>query len=88
MTITQTVEIPPSRRLTIEVPREVPTGTVTLTFTPKPADETEFLLGSPANRERLLRAVANVEKGEHLVTFETLDDAIQAAERSVAAGQV
>ena len=81
MAITQTVEIPPSRRLTIEVPREVPTWTVTLTFTPKPVDETEFLLGSPVNRERLLRAVANVEKGEHLITFETLEDAIQAAER-------
>jgi hypothetical protein len=82
MAFIQTIEIPPSRRLTIEVPREVPAGTVTLTFTPKPVDETEFLLGSPVNRERLLRAVANVEKGEHLVTFETLDDAIQAAERS------
>jgi hypothetical protein len=27
MTIEQTVEIPPSRRLTIEVPREIPAGT-------------------------------------------------------------
>ena len=27
MTITQTVEIPADRRITIEVPREVPTGT-------------------------------------------------------------
>jgi len=36
MTITQTVEIPASHRLTIDVPREVPagTGTVTLTFAP------------------------------------------------------
>jgi len=34
MTITQTVEIPADRRLTIEVPREVPTGAVILTFTP------------------------------------------------------
>jgi len=32
MTITQTVEIPPSRWLNIEVPREVPTGTVILTW--------------------------------------------------------
>ncbi|MDR0561628.1 MAG: hypothetical protein LBG73_02960 [Spirochaetaceae bacterium] len=35
MTIEQTVEIPPSRRLTIEVPREIPPGRVTLTFTPE-----------------------------------------------------
>ncbi|GHV07733.1 hypothetical protein AGMMS50229_15020 [Campylobacterota bacterium] len=37
MTIQKTVEIPASRRLTIEVPREVPLGRVVLTFTPKPA---------------------------------------------------
>jgi hypothetical protein len=34
MTITQTVEIPSSRRLIIDVPREVPVGSVFLTFTP------------------------------------------------------
>ncbi|MDR2500668.1 MAG: hypothetical protein LBD37_06260 [Treponema sp.] len=37
MSITQTVEIPPSHRLTIDVPREVPAGPVILTFTPAPA---------------------------------------------------
>ena len=41
MTITQTVEIPASHRLIIDVPREVPTGSVILTFTPavKAADD-------------------------------------------------
>jgi hypothetical protein len=34
MSITQTVEIPPSRRLTIDVPKDVPVGQVVLTFTP------------------------------------------------------
>jgi len=34
MAITQTVEIPPDRWITLEVPREVPTGSVVLTFTP------------------------------------------------------
>ena len=34
MCITQTVEIPDSHRLTIDVPREVPEGPVVLTFTP------------------------------------------------------
>ena len=34
MAITQTVTIPANHRLTIEVPREVPTGSVILTFTP------------------------------------------------------
>ena len=34
MTITQTVKIPKDRRLTIEVPREIPTDSVVLTFAP------------------------------------------------------
>jgi hypothetical protein len=34
MTIAQRVEIPATRRLTIEVPREVPVGPAVLTFTP------------------------------------------------------
>ena len=43
MSITQTVDIPafePSvqRRLTIDIPREVPEGRVILTFTPSPAE--------------------------------------------------
>ena len=34
MTITQTIDIPADRRITLEVPREVPTGPVILSFTP------------------------------------------------------
>ena len=34
MTITQTVEIPANRRLTIDVPRDVPVGRTILAFTP------------------------------------------------------
>jgi antitoxin YefM len=32
------------------------------------ADETDYLLRSPANRERLLKAAADVEAGRNLVT--------------------
>jgi len=39
MAITQTVEVPADRRITLEVPREVPTGPVVLTFTPAGAAE-------------------------------------------------
>jgi len=41
MNFTQTVDIPASRRLTIDVPREVPEGKVMITFTPlaKTADD-------------------------------------------------
>ncbi|MDR0600370.1 MAG: hypothetical protein LBG84_09885 [Treponema sp.] len=38
MTIEQTVEIPASHRLTIEVPREIPAGKALLIFTPAKAD--------------------------------------------------
>jgi len=38
MTITQTIEIPPDRRITLEVPHEVPTGPAILTFTPAKAE--------------------------------------------------
>jgi len=34
MNITQTVEIPASHRLVIDVPREIPAGQVIITFTP------------------------------------------------------
>jgi antitoxin YefM len=33
-------------------------------------DETSYLLRSPANREHLLRAVADVESSQHIVTPE------------------
>jgi ABC-type transporter Mla subunit MlaD len=36
MTITQTVDIPADRRITLEVPREVPVGRTILAFTPAP----------------------------------------------------
>jgi hypothetical protein len=34
MTITQTVEIPDNRRLTVDVPREVPAGRTILVYAP------------------------------------------------------
>jgi hypothetical protein len=97
MTIEQTIDVPASRRLTLDIPPEIPIGKVILTFTPAqdggsadalleqdslPKDETEFLLQSP-NREGLLRAAANVEKGSNLIFFDTLDDAVKAAEKAV-----
>jgi hypothetical protein len=97
MIIKQTIDIPASRRLTLEVPPEIPVGKAILTFTPvqdgssadallerdsPPEDETEFLLRSPANRERLLQAAANVETGRNLIFFDTLDDAVKAAEKA------
>jgi len=45
MSITQTVRVPASHQLTIDVPREIPEGPVILTFTPqtvKNDDELNF----------------------------------------------
>jgi hypothetical protein len=57
MTITQTVEIPESHRLIIDVPREVPTGPIVLTFTLQAArhdwDEA-FAKMSEAEEDKLL----------------------------------
>ena len=39
MTIEQTIEVPASRRITLEVPPQIPVGKVILTFTP--ATDTE-----------------------------------------------
>ena len=39
MTVTQTVEIPSSRRITLDLPPEVPTGAVILSFTPAKTTE-------------------------------------------------
>jgi len=38
MSVTQTVDIPATRRITIDVPSEVPAGRVVLTFTPFPTN--------------------------------------------------
>ena len=43
MTITQTVEILADRRVVLEVPREVPTGSVILSFTAPASAETESI---------------------------------------------
>jgi hypothetical protein len=43
MSITQTVEVPASHRLTLDVPREVPAGPVILTFTPQPAADDDWV---------------------------------------------
>jgi len=42
-------------------------------------DATEYLMQSPANRRRISQAIENVNRGENLITFETLEQAIQYA---------
>ena len=47
-------------------------------------DETEYLLQSPANRIRLTKAIENIEQGKNLVSFDSLEQAIQCAEEQTA----
>jgi len=42
MSITKTIEVPASHRLTIDVPCEIPAGPVILTFTPYSKKKGEF----------------------------------------------
>jgi antitoxin YefM len=48
-------------------------------ITVRERDETEYLYNSPANREHLEKAIENVKQGA-VVSFETLEQAVQCAE--------
>ena len=67
MTITQTVEIPADRRIT--VPREVPTGAVILTFTPVAKTEPITFVDASTN-DVLTAGDAIIDK--HLNAFKAL----------------
>jgi hypothetical protein len=72
MSVTQTVEIPSSRRLTINVPREIPAGQVILTFTPASAtrekmSEAREMELINRNAERLNREARDV------LSFQNID---------------
>ena len=61
MTITQTIEVPASRRITLEVPREIPVGTTILAFTPastKEADSAPLPGGNARTIEEALQMAA------------------------------
>ena len=63
MTITQTVEIPVSHRLTIDVPREIPTGSVILTFTPAKAERIkERGFGCAKGQFRMAEEIAYINR--------------------------
>jgi hypothetical protein len=62
MTIQQTVDIPASRRLTIEVPPEVPVGRATLIF--MPAGTEKAADGLPRNAADIRRRYFSMSKEE------------------------
>jgi hypothetical protein len=59
MSVTQTVEVPASHRLTIDVPREIPAGRTILTFTPASVPDAAVLSAGSCNTvEEALQAAA------------------------------
>jgi hypothetical protein len=56
MSITQTVEVPPSHRLTIDVPSEIPAGKTILAFFPASVPKTKN--GNPQTVDEALRMAA------------------------------
>ena len=75
MSVTQTVEIPVSHRLTIDVPHEVPAGRAVLTFTPSPVKKTTDQ-GSP---DRKFKTAPLPGGNAH-----TVEEALQMAEEKAA----
>jgi len=69
MTISQTVEIPASRRITLEVPRAVPEGKVILTFTPVVETDTIQFVDASANE---VMAAGDEILDKHLDAFKAL----------------
>jgi hypothetical protein len=69
MSVTQTVIVPENRRLVIDVPSEIPTGSVILTFTP--LTETTMMKFADASKEEVM-AVGNEILNKHLAAFEAL----------------
>jgi hypothetical protein len=68
MSITKTVDIPESHRLTIDVPQEVPAGKTLLTFTPaSELSEAQDIELINRNAERLNRETMDV------LSFQSLD---------------
>jgi hypothetical protein len=61
MAIEQTVEIPANRRITLDVPPEVPLGKVILTFTPAVSPKEDA--GIENNRPRSAREALEIGRG-------------------------
>ena len=67
MTVTQTVDIPASHRLTIDVPREVPEGKAVVTFSPaeeKAPDQTNKALQRKEEMKLLKQALEEIRNGK------------------------
>jgi len=69
MIFTQTIEIPADRRIILEVPREVPTGQVILTFSP--VMNTDIIDFADASTDEVITAGDEIIN-KHLAAFKAL----------------
>ena len=69
MTIEQTIEVPASRRLTIDVPREVPVGRTIIAFIPM--TETDAVEFTDASTEEVMAAGDGI-LDKHIAAFKAL----------------
>jgi hypothetical protein len=60
MEVSQTVEVPPSRRLVIDVPQEIPEGLVILTFTPAPDSKVNSGYQAAGKAVKMTAELANI----------------------------
>ena len=85
MTITQIIEIPASRRITLEVPPQIPLGRVILSYTPEnPAEKCSICANSVPNAE----TIAAIQEGRAMMRgeipakrFRSLDEMWEDLER-------
>ncbi|MDR1467741.1 MAG: hypothetical protein LBT00_00460 [Spirochaetaceae bacterium] len=86
MTFEQTVEIPETQRVTIDIPREFPTGAATITFTPKAA----FSADETRHRETVRDAIEQcrgIAKGvlssDEIIAMRRKDKALEEAQKNL-----
>jgi hypothetical protein len=86
MSVTQTVEIPASHRLTIDVPREVPAGRTILAFIPAPDQRSADTAAeaSPPYAEDLLAAILSGSAPLPGGNARTVEEALRMAEEKAA----
>ncbi|MCL2412320.1 MAG: hypothetical protein FWC97_11835 [Treponema sp.] len=74
MTITQTVEIPANRRLTIEIPREVPTGRTDVIIQFPVHRDTQPLAAPKTKKSALVDSLPRDSNGKIRLTKSIVDE--------------
>ena len=73
MTVTQTIEIPANRRITLEVPREVPTGRTIVAFTPAAYASSSGNMKVVLSEEEKARDIEIINRNAEWLNKEAMD---------------